>query len=218
MARVHPRTAETIEETLVIEAISEVAVDVVEDEEDGAMIVVIEAARRNVITEFQEMTEDLRLFETIEAGIAIDGIVMIALEAVDRRLLKAEPVHPTMDLAKSEMPHRPWIWTAPEEAQEMDHSRVAPLLQILCNRQALVVGMDEAEVLADVEEATTMIITLAIHHPIQTLTVAHNPLPHLRLRFRLSVQLHPISLFQQPSQRGLKQTYLIQHLAQYLAY
>jgi hypothetical protein len=106
VALVHPHMAETTEVTLAIEVISEVVVGVVEDEVGGAMIAAIEVEKQSVITEDQETIEDLRHFATTEAGIAIAGIVMIASEVVDHHLLKVEPVHPIMHLAKIEMGHQ----------------------------------------------------------------------------------------------------------------
>lgn len=96
----------------------------------------------------------------------------------------------------------------------MDHFLVALPLPILCNPQALLVAMDEVEEVVVVEEEATMMITLpAIHRPIQALAVAHNPLPHLPLKFLLSVRPLQICLFHQRFQRDLKPKCRIQRLA-----
>jgi hypothetical protein len=118
--------------TMVSVAISEAAVDVAGDEEDGAMIAVTEAGMQSVITGLQEMTEDLH-FGTIEAVIATDGRGTIVSEDAEHHLLKAVVVRPITDLVKPGMRRQPWIWTAPEEAQEMDLFQVAPQLLIHCS-------------------------------------------------------------------------------------
>lgn len=106
MARAPPRTAETTEVTLAIEAISEEVGDVAEDAVDGATTAVIEAGRQSVITEPPEMIEVLPLFVMIGAVIATDGIAMTALEVAEHRHLKAVLGHPIMDLGRPEMDHR----------------------------------------------------------------------------------------------------------------
>ena len=170
---------------MVIGVSLEVAVDVAEDEEDGAMIAGIQVGKQTVTTGHHEMTEDLRHFVTTEAGIAVAGIIMIASEVAEYHLLKVEHILQIIHLAKVEMGRQTWVLAALGEAQEMARSQVARQLQILYSRQVLLVVMDEAiEATVDVEEATTRTTT---DPTISLQSTSHDE--RCRISFRLNLPM-----------------------------
>jgi hypothetical protein len=198
---------------LAIEAISEVAVVVAEDEVDGMMTVVIEVGRLSVIIEGPEMIEAIHPFATIGVMIVTVGIGMTALEVAEHLHLKAALVHLVMELAIPEIYHRRRISTALGEAPGTDRLQVALPLPILCNLPALVVVMDEAEeAVAAEEETSTMTTFHASHRLIQTLAVEiRNPLPHLHLKFLPLARLHQICRFHQRFRKDLRQKFPIKY-------